>query len=130
MSETGVAIADKLSESSYRLLLVSNEINHKSQIVQNIKQNNLNAEVEIVDCAKEGCWEADIIVLAIPSHELKKVIEKINEVVMQKIVLIISDEKESLFSFNKTQELQQLLPYSKIVTALYNPCSLEPFIIR
>ena len=29
----------------------------------------------------------------------------------------------------KAQELQQLLPYSRIVTALYNPYSSEPFII-
>ena len=127
--DIGAAIADKLSEGNYRLLLVSKAINHKSQIIQNIKQNNLNAEVEIADCAKEGCWEADIIILAIPFHELKEVIEKINEVVTQKIVLIISNENERLFSFNKAQELQQLLPYSKIVTALYNPYSFEPFII-
>lgn len=129
-AETGVAIADKFSEGNYRLLLVQNEINNKSQIAKYIRQKNLHAEVEIVDCAKEGCWEADIIILALPYHKLKKVIEKINEVVTQKIVVIISDEKESSFSFNKTQELQQLLPYSKIVTALYNPCSPEPFIIN
>jgi len=127
--EIGAAIAHKLSAGNYRLLVVSNEINHKSQIVQDIKQNNQNAEVEIVDCAKERCWEADIIVLAIPFHELKEVIEKINEVVTQKIVLFISNKNESLFSSNKAQELQQLLPYSKIVTALCNPYSLEPLII-
>jgi len=128
-AEMGAAIADKLSERNYRLLLVSNEIDHKFQIVQNIKQNNLNTEVEIVDCAKEGCWEADIIILALPYHKLKKVIEKINEVVTQKIVVIISDENESSFSYNKAQKLQQLLPYSTIVTALYNPYTSEPFII-
>ena len=129
-AETGVAIADKLSESNYRLLLVQNGINSKSQIVKNIKQKNLHAEVEIVDCAKEGCWEADSIILAIPFRELKEIAEKINEVVTQKIVVIISNEKESSLSFNQAQELQQLLPYSKIVTALYNPCSPEPFIIN
>ena len=129
-AEKGAAIADKLSEDSYRLLLVQNEINHKSQIVKNIKQKNLHAEVEIVDCAKEGCWEADIIILAIPFRELKEIAEKINEVVTQKIVVIISDEKESSLSFNQAQELQQLLPYSKIVTALYNPRSPESFIIN
>jgi predicted dinucleotide-binding enzyme len=127
--ETGAAIADKLNEDSYRLLLVQNGINNKSQIEKNIRQKNLRAEVEIVDCAKEGCWEADIIVLAIPFRELKEIVEKINEVVTQKIVVIISDEKESSFSFNKAQELKELLPYSKIVTASYNHYSLEPFII-
>jgi predicted dinucleotide-binding enzyme len=128
-AETGAAIADKLSENSYHLLLVSDEIDDKSQTVQNIKQNYLNAEVEIVDCAREGCWEADIIVLAIPYYEIKEVVEKINEVVTQKIVVIISDEKESSFSLKKTQELQRLLPYSTIVTALYSPYSLELFMI-
>jgi len=128
-AETGAAIADKLSEDSYHLLLVSDEIDEKSQTVQNIKQNYLNAEVEIIDCAREGCWEADIIVLAIPYHEIKEVVEKINEVVTQKIVVIISDEKEGSFSFKKTRELQRLLPYSAIVTAVYNPYSHEPCII-
>ncbi|HEY6977811.1 MAG TPA: hypothetical protein VH396_16040, partial [Chitinophagaceae bacterium] len=92
---------------------------HKSQIVRNIKQNNLNAEVEIVDCAKEGCWEADIIVLAIPYYELKEVVEKINEVVTQKIVLIISNNEEE----GKVEELQRLLPYSRVVAAFNNPYS-------
>lgn len=128
-AETGAAIADKLSEDSYHLLLVSDEIDDKSQTVQNIKKNYLNAEAEIVNCAKESCWEADIVVLAIPYDEIKEVVEKINEVVTQKTVVIISDEKEGSFSFKKTQELQRLLPYSTIVTAVYNPYSREPFII-
>jgi hypothetical protein len=57
------------------------------------------------------------------------VVEKINEVVTQKIVVIISDEKEGSFSFKKTRELQRLLPYSAIVTAVYNSYSSEPCII-
>ena len=128
--ESGAAIVNKFTGSSYRLLLVEDEINQLSQIARSIKRNHLHAEVEIVDCAKEGCWEADIIILAIPFRELKEIAEKINEVVTQKIVVIISDEKESSLSFNQAQELQQLLPYSKIVTALYNPCSPESFIIN
>jgi hypothetical protein len=129
-TEIGAALADKLSDDSYRLLFVQNETVHKSQIAKNIQQKNLHAEIETVDCAKEGCWEADIIILAIPFRELKEIAEKINEVVTQKTVVIISDEKESSFSFNKAQELQQLLPYSKIVTAIHNPCSPESFIIN
>jgi len=122
--EIGAAIVDKLSAGNYRLLLVSNEINELSQIVQNIKQNNLNPEVETVDCAKEGCWEADIIVLAIPYHTLKKVIEKINEVATQKIVLFISNNEDEI----KPWELQRLLPYSRVVAAFCNPYTFETFI--
>ena len=127
--KTGIAIASKLAADNYRLLLVSNEINQLPQIVQNIKVNNTNADVEIVDCAKEGCWEADIIVLANAFHEMKEMIEKIREVSTQKIVLIISDnEDDSSFFFNKAQELQRLLPYSRIVAVFRNPHSLETVI--
>ena len=101
-AETGAAIADKLSEGNYRLLLVQMRLITNLKSYKTSNRNNLHAEVEIVDCAKEGCWEADIIILAIPYHKLKKVIEKINEVVTQKIVLIISNENESSFSFNQS----------------------------
>ena len=50
---------------------------------------------------RKAAGKPDIIILALPYHELKEVIEKINEVVTQKIVVIISDEKESLFSFEQ-----------------------------
>jgi len=81
--------------------------------IRGIKRNNPGAQVEIVDCVKEGCWEADIIVLAIASHEMEEVIEKIREVATQKIVLIIlNHEDDSSLSFIKAQELKRLLPYS------------------
>ena len=122
--ESGAAIANKFAGGSYRLLLIANEINQLSQIARNIKRNNLNAEVEMVDCAKEGCWEADIIVIAISFHELKKVIEKISEVATQKIVVFISNEYDE----SDATELQHLLPHSRIVTALFDSHSGETFI--
>jgi len=122
--ESGAAIVNKFTGSSYRLLLVEDEINQLSQIARSIKRNHLHAEVEIVDCAKEGCWQADIIVLAISFHAIKKVIEKISEVATQKIVLFISNEYDE----SNTTELQHLLPHSRIVTALFDSHSGETFI--
>ena len=52
--KSGAAIANKFAVGNHRLLLIANEINQLSQIARNIKRNNLNAEVEMVDCAKEG----------------------------------------------------------------------------
>ena len=122
--KSGAAIANKFAVGNNRLLLIANEVNQLSQIARKIKRNNLNAEVEMADCAKEGCWQADIIVLAISFHELKKVIEKISEVATQKIVLFISNEYDE----SNATELQHLLPHSRIVTALFDSFSGETFI--
>ena len=122
--KSGAAIANKFADGNNRLLLIADDINQLSQIARNIKRNNLNAEVEMVDCAKEGCWQSDIIVLAISFHELKKVIEKISEVATQKIVLFISNEYDE----SNATELQHLLPHSRIVTALFDSHSGETFI--
>jgi len=122
--ESGAAIANKFAGDSYRLLLIEDEINQLSQTARNIKRNNSNVNVEIVDCAKEGCWEADIIVIAISFHELKKVIEKISEVATQKIVVFASNEYDE----SDATALQHLLPHSRIVTALFDSFSGEIFI--
>jgi len=66
-------------------------------------------EVEVVNCAKEGCWEADIIILAGVIHQ--ELLEKIREVSTQKIVMIITaDEKVKMFSL-----ISEVLPFSKVV---------------
>ena len=56
---------------------------------------------------RDGCWEADIIILDISDDEQQEVVELIKEVATQKIVVS--------FSENENNELQALLKYSKVV---------------
>ena len=74
-------------------------------------------EVEVVSCAKEGCWEADIIVLAGEGFE-DDLFGKIREVATQKIVMVITyDERKQ----EKLAQIQEALPFSKTVEVILHP---------
>jgi predicted dinucleotide-binding enzyme len=105
----GTEIASHLASANYRLLLVSHDMNRLAEVTEKILQAEPVAEIDSLECVKDGCWEADVILFAIACKQEKQVAELMKEVATQKIVVSISDER------NTTEELQQLLPYSKIV---------------
>lgn len=123
----GIAIAYKLAETNYRLLLISDDENRATEILMDIKIKFPNAEAEIIGCEKEACWEADIIILAVSYYFKKEVIEKIKEVATQKIVVSISDNYTS-FTLDSTAELQTLLPYSRVVNIFNDTEIIKTFI--
>ena len=112
-NEKIVAIISKLSLEDSRLLLVSKYPNQFTELSRDVACNHPNVELEIIDCMKDGCWEADIIILDIAYDEETEVTELIKEVSTQKIVVS--------FSKNENSELQNLLKHSKVVIAAVNP---------
>jgi len=119
----GAFIAKNLAKGNYRLLLMSEESEKLAALRDEL--NSSTAEIETISCAKEACWEADIIIVAAPYGMVKKVAEKIKEVATGKIVVSISNPLdpgyENLFPEPNTsaaEELQRLLPYSKVVKTL------------
>ncbi len=129
IGKPGSEIARRISKDNYRLLLVAEENNQLNQLSKQLKRTNPHTEVEIVGCAKDGCWEADIIIMAISFAEAKEMVGKIKEVATQKVVLCISNNtKTTSFPFAEAQQLQQLLPHSKVVAAFHNEHSMETFL--
>ena len=119
--KTGTQIANQLMQSDYRLLLVSNNKEQLDYLLKNITDKNPKAEIDSIECVKDGCWEADIIILAVPSQEEKMVAEMMKEVATQKIVVSIANvESEKV-------DLPHLLPYSRLVK-VFNIQSKEIFI--
>lgn len=119
----GTEIANQFARTDYRLLLVSNDMNQLTQLLKNITAKKPTAEIDTIVCIKDGCWEADIIILAIAPSEKNKVAELMKEVATQKIVVTISDVK------NVNNDLQKILPYSKMVNISIGFQSKEIFII-
>lgn len=112
-------IVYQFAKSNFRLLLISKDLTSLSLLSDNIAATNPNAEIDFLECVKDGCWEADVIILAIPWDEEKYVAELMKEVATQKIVVSISDER------NAHDELQQILPYSKLVKVSLSSHSKE-----
>ena len=107
---TGKEIAIKFASMPYRLLLISNEENQLIHLRNQLSDMHPATEIDVLECVKDACWEADIIILAVPSEKMKQVAERIKEVATQKIVIEVFNEKDNRY------ELIKILPYSKLVS--------------
>ena len=120
----GSALAKILSRGNYRILLGSSKKDSLQSLLDEIKTHHFSADVEIVDNEIELCWEADIIILAVPYAVEKQVAESIKNVVNQKVVISISnpinDTYDGLLTipgFSAAEELQKQLPNAKVIKA-------------
>ncbi len=112
--ELGRAIVNKFAFTPYRLLLVSDKLLELREFSAKLQQQQIEAEIEPLECVKDSCWEADLIVLSVAPAEEERVADLIKEVATQKIVVVVSGNK------NDCRELENVLPYSKIVKAVIN----------
>jgi len=115
----GVEIANQFAGGDYRLLLISNDVAGLSRLSESIIVGNPGSEIDTIECVKDGCWEADVIILAVSYSEEKLVAELMREVATQKIVVSISGER------NPDEELQLVLPYSSLVKVSFASHSKE-----
>ena len=111
------AVVNKFSGEDYRLLLLEKEPNQLSELSTEIKLKHPALEFEVVNCLRDGCWEADVIILDVSCGEQKEVAELIKEVAIQKPVVNFSDHENI--------ELENLMEYSKVITVVNTPESSE-----
>jgi 8-hydroxy-5-deazaflavin:NADPH oxidoreductase len=130
----GSAISKCLSLTSNRLLLMANERDQLELLLSEIKSSSPSAEIEGITCAKEASWEADIIVVATSSDEGKAIAERIREVAIGKIVISVSQPIDGYLNIaanpsniSAAEELQQLLPHSKVVKTFNTAFALDRF---
>lgn len=119
----GAALAMAVAPGPDRLLLCGNET-RTAALALEIGQTNPTADVESAACSTNASWEADIIILAVPYSAEHELATKIREVANQKIVISVSNPFNKTFDglltsrgISAAEELQQLLPNSKVVKA-------------
>jgi hypothetical protein len=122
--QMGSAFAKALINSNNRLLLMSRQKTKLAKLVTYLKRKTSTAEVAIIECEKEACWEADIFLLAVPYSVEKEVAEMIRDVAIQKVVISISNPLNESYDHTITapgtsaaEELQNVLPHYKVVKA-------------
>ena len=109
------AIVKSLAKGNNRLLLIGEDNDKLTNLANEIIEAVPTAEIEIMNCAFDGCWEADIIILDVPYAAQKEVAEKIRDVATGKTIISIYNNAEETLSNKNNEALQKLLPYSKIV---------------
>ena len=99
----------------YRILILT-EGGAPVSLPQEWRMPNAGTGPEIVDCLKDGCWEADMIVLDIPVASIQEAADKIREVSTQKIIFVVSGDPEE--AADPAETWRNLLPNAKTVVAL------------
>jgi 8-hydroxy-5-deazaflavin:NADPH oxidoreductase len=130
----GSAIAKCLSVTSNRLLLMSNDVDALAELISEIRLASPAVEIESATCPKEASWEADLIVVASSSIEGREIAERIREVAIGKIVISVSQPINGCLNIvaspsniSAAEELQQLLPHSKVVKTFNTAFALDRF---
>lgn len=120
LKEFSIALLKILAEQDLQLLFVSTDQEKNVKLQKQFEQFKTVAEVEFRSSEKEGCWEADVIILYKPSMLSTAVTERIKAVATQKTVLVIDNIQESKVNF------KELLPHSKVIevelTAIQDAC--------
>lgn len=101
-----------------RLLVVSDRTDNFTELSEFIQENTGEDTIELIDCAKDGCWEADIIILWNGFKQETKELEKLQAVAIQKIVVFLTETEES-------NSNHLLFPHSKIITVFIKPDTKE-----
>ena len=120
----GSAIAKSLANAPYRILLFGKEEAKLKSLFKEIRNTNKKADTQIIGCAADASWEADIIIAAVPFGAEKEIAEKIRQVATGKIVISISNPLNETYTglvtdpgTSAAEELQKLLPHSKVIKA-------------
>lgn len=123
--ELCTVLVKKLAEANYPLLFISNDGHRYQQLTDQIKRDIPNADIETTECAKDACWEADIIALFDNTTLEKELVERIEMVATQKIVICISTSDNHTSSSIKAKDLQLMLPNSKVIQVFHDTAGLD-----
>jgi predicted dinucleotide-binding enzyme len=113
-----------IASGNYRILFPGNDNQASDALINDVKSKYPLADMESIDCMINACWEADIIITTVPFENSAESNEKLQRVACQKTVIVVVSD--SCTPGNQHNEIlmaagvQQLLPYSKIIVALYN----------
>lgn len=106
----GPIIAERLLKQSFRLLLITEEKDEYSSLLNNFPE----ADIQLLDCPAESGWEADIIVLDVRLENQLQLISSIREFVTQKIVIRVNDINRTDLQ-DEILDIKSMLPYSRLI---------------
>lgn len=116
-------LIERLAAENYPLVLVAKEGNHFEELSGQILNRVPEADIEVINCEREGCWEADVIVFDSSVDFNTALVGKIKEVTNQKILIYVLDKTGQPDSINAFKSFQQLLPTTQWVQLTIDPVS-------
>lgn len=112
---------EKLANIDLHILIIPGNHDEMLRIRDDIRDSKTKAEIEVLDCAKEGCWEADIIAFINPHDFDDKLISRIREVAVQKVIMAVFEGVSTDIATERYEALESTLPHSKVTRLLVFP---------
>ena len=109
-------LLEALARQKLRLLVVSGQLEANLQAKEHLEMAGGAAEIEFISCEREGCWEADMIMVAPAAELTPSLLEKIRTVATQKPVIRISEDKTQY-----EESPKDLLPHARVVELKVDP---------
>jgi 8-hydroxy-5-deazaflavin:NADPH oxidoreductase len=114
LGELGKRLGTAFAVGKDRVLLFDKDELEARSLAAQLKESHANYDIEALTCSADACWEADVIILTVANEEQANVANYIREYANQKIVVNTSGDH------NEANDLQQLLPHSRIITAFHD----------
>lgn len=81
----------------------------KEDLLTPVKKLDPSAYLEVLDCSRDACWEADAVLLLISESELEEVVKNIKDVTTQKQVGYFGSRNLS------AEKLKENFPFSQLI---------------
>lgn len=104
----GPDLAQHFANVDYPLLLISDKREELSSLHTSLSRRYPLAEIDFLECVKGGCWEADIILLAVPEDQQVTATGLMKDVAVQKIVVTLFGSPQQM------KNLKEVLPFSRL----------------
>jgi predicted dinucleotide-binding enzyme len=117
------AVYGNIARGNFRILFPGNDIQSSDALINDVKSEYPLADMESIDCMINACWESDIIITTVPFENSAESNEKLQRVACQKTVIVVVNDPGNSNNGNEVllaAEVQHLLPYSKIIVAIFN----------
>ncbi|NJW51808.1 hypothetical protein [Salinimicrobium oceani] len=109
-----------LMEQDLRLLFVSENGAQKKSIRESLAHQGA-AELDFTSCEREGCWEADLIMMLNQETPSASLVARIKEVATQKVVINAFEGTKPATA----NSLIELFPWSKVAEIALHPAQKE-----
>lgn len=112
---------ENLAKMDLHLLIIPGSEDEMLLMKDETRGLKAEAEIEVLDCAKKGCWEADIIAFINPHDFDDKFINRIREVAVQKVIMAVFEGISTDITTDRYEALEKTFPHSKVTRLIVLP---------
>ncbi|MEC5166211.1 hypothetical protein RCH18_001947 [Flavobacterium sp. PL11] len=115
LSKSGIVSLLSITNQNDVVLLFDYNVKMLDHVFFKNHLQNYNKKVEVMSCAINACWEADVIVISNAYLRNKDLVRQIKMVATGKVVIVLLDQKNDYQKDIDPEAKLALFPFSKVL---------------